>query len=169
MKAGKSRAVPTSPKQSVMTPPEFMAAVKARFGPVEFDLAADENNNQAFYYFNEELNALSRDWPKFGWNWLNPPYRDITPWARKCAEQSELGARILMLVPASCDSVWYGQYVQGQADVLFLRPRIAFVGYEGSSSDRPHMLCVYDRETLRTRPPVCAQWVWREPKRGSRS
>lgn len=62
--------------------------------------------------------------------WLNPPYSNIGPWAKKCAEESALGARILFLVPASVGSNWFRDFVFKKSLVLFLNDRIKFVGAE---------------------------------------
>ncbi len=36
-----------------------------------------------------------------------------------------------MLVPASVGSAWFAEYVDGKADVIFLRPRIVFLEPDG--------------------------------------
>ncbi len=62
---------------------------------------------------------------------MNPPFNDIDPWAEKCAAEMKLGARILFLVPASVDSVWYWKHVAPYACVLALKQRICFDGKNG--------------------------------------
>ena len=60
---------------------------------------------------------------------LNPPFGNITPWAKKCAEASVSGARILPLVPASVGANWFNEYLRPHAYVLELAPRVKFVGH----------------------------------------
>lgn len=48
---------------------------------------------------------------------LNPPYFNITVWAKKCAVEVQLGARILLLVPASVGANWWWDWVVPYADV----------------------------------------------------
>lgn len=115
-------------KQNYKTPADFMAAIKARFGAPEFDLAADESNKQTPHYFSIEEDSLKQDWHKIEvrWLWLNPPFDRIEPWAAKCAEESVMGANILFLVPASVGSEWYRKYVQFNAVTLALNGRLHF-------------------------------------------
>lgn len=114
--------------QEVKTPPEFMAAVEKVFGKIEFDLAASYKNTKAVRFWSEEDDSLSRPWPTEYLCWLNPPFSNIGPWAKKCLEESQRGCRILMLVPASVGSNWFRDYVDGNASVLFLNGRLTFVG-----------------------------------------
>lgn len=137
-------------EQSVGTPWEFIDAVEKRFGPLIYDLAADANNSKVREefggYFDEDADSLKQPWAQLlpqGNLWLNPPFKDIAPWAEKCALESRTRhGLILLLVPASIGSVWYSQHVLGQSVVLGLSPRMTFIGH-----DKPYpkdlMLCVY--------------------------
>src|SRR6267142_4248606 len=97
-------------EQVVGTPWEFIHAIEKRWGKIEWDLAATEDNAKAKYWLNEKQNSLVQPWHMLtdhtltGNLWLNPPFSDISPWARKCSEESEKGAKIFFLVPASIDS-----------------------------------------------------------------
>lgn len=125
---------PGRSKQDYGTPQEFIDAVTVRFGPLNFDLAADETNAKAQFFYTENDDSLASPWPMHGNLWLNPPYSDIRPWAEKCACHSRYGSpffgRILMLVPASIGSNWFADYVHEQAYILALSPRITFEGCE---------------------------------------
>lgn len=117
-----------SPNQSIETPWEFIRAVEARFGPLFCDLAALPENSKCPTHIGPDQDSLSAPWPtppSGRYNWLNPPFANIAPWVQRCAQQS---ARVLVLVPASVGSRWYGDYVEGKASVHFLAPRIAFTG-----------------------------------------
>jgi len=127
---------PGKSKQDYQTPPEFLEAVKARLQIKDFgwDLAAsDENCVSPYGYYDEATNSLTAaDWqsktPETLWQWLNPPYADIKPWVKKCAEESLKGAHIACLVPASTGANWWKEHVTNDAYVLFLNGRITFVG-----------------------------------------
>lgn len=111
-------------KQDYATPPEFMLAVTSRFGPISFDLAASAHNTKHPKFYSEADDSLKQEWGKDGLLWLNPPFDNITPWARKCAMTQR--TKILFLVPASVGSNWFRDYVYRRALVLFLNGRIAF-------------------------------------------
>jgi hypothetical protein len=114
---------------SAATPWEFARAVEGKFGPLGWDLAANAANSkvQVPRYFGPDsangTDSLVQDWHRlntiyeYGLLWLNPPYANITVWARKCAEECQLGARILLLVPASVGANWFWQWVVPFADI----------------------------------------------------
>lgn len=134
---------PHRSEQDVETPREFIEAVIARFGPIEFDLAADGLNKQATYFFSKDNDALNQDWWEecpSGNLWLNPPFAKIAPWAKKCAEEAKYRRGfILMLTPASVGANWFARHVEGKAYVLALSPRLTFVGHTRSY---PKDLCL---------------------------
>lgn len=116
-------------KQDYSTPKNFMDAVVKRFGPIYYDLAASPDNSKSVHFYTEEENSLNQDWHMLdGVLWLNPPFNNITPWARKCAEEADGGARILFLTPASIGSNWFCNYVHRKAMVLSLNGRLCFDG-----------------------------------------
>jgi phage N-6-adenine-methyltransferase len=103
----------------IWTPQDFRAAVTKRFGEPYFDLACSGDNMFASYGgYTPVDDSLKQSWASIkGLLWLNPPYANITPWAKKCAQESLEGARILLLVPGSIGANWYWQYVEPFADV----------------------------------------------------
>jgi len=127
-----------SSKQDYATPSDLRAAIVEKFGFPCFDLAADETNffGPSNRFYTEEVDALAQDWSSIsarivdkGTLFLNPPFGNIEPWAKKCHEEALKGARILFLVPASVGSVWYSKHVHGTAThVFFLSPRVCFDG-----------------------------------------
>ncbi len=68
-----------------------------------------------------------QEWHKIpGILWLNPPFDNIAPWAKKCAEESRKGAKILFLTPASVGANWFSSHVHRLSFVLGLNGRLAF-------------------------------------------
>lgn len=128
------RQKPGKSVQSVCTPPEFIQAVcKHLYIPhFELDIAADADNSVAPWFYTEQDDALTRTWLSGPgtWAWCNPPYADIAPWVSKACEESNGGARIAMLLPASVGSNWWDSYVHDVAYVTFLAPRLTFVGHK---------------------------------------
>lgn len=148
------RQKPGKSKQDYATPWKFIRAVEARFGALAWDLAANADNAKASEFYTEGDNSLLQPWHRLQGNlWLNPPFGDIAPWARKCAESRGEGRRIFLLTPASIGSCWFADYVHGRALVLGLSPRMKF---EGAKDPYPKdlMLCVYGR------PPGFDVWRW---------
>jgi phage N-6-adenine-methyltransferase len=124
---------PGRSRQDYGTPPEFLAAVKARLGIREFDcdIAASEENAVAPMFVTKSKDALSlRSWTfGAGWNWLNPEYADITPWVYRSLENwIRFGNRTAVLIPAGVGSNWWAHYVHQRCGVVFLNGRLTFVG-----------------------------------------
>lgn len=130
-------------RQDYETPRVFFDAVEARFGRVAFDLAATAANAKAARFFTLEpdpgkpggvqADALHSSWWELsstGLLWLNPPFANIGPWVKKCWDESQRGARIVVLVPASIGSNWFRDFVHQKAGVIGLNGRITFVGEE---------------------------------------
>jgi len=146
---------PGRSKQDYATPRAFIDAVVRRFGPLAVDLAATRENVVTPYYYSAADNSLLQDWTILRGNlWLNPPFADIGPWARKCAESRDPDCvrRILLLVPASVGSEWFAQWVHRHALVIGIRPRLSFDGINPYPKDC--ILCVYG-ET-----PGFDTWRW---------
>lgn len=151
---------PGQSKQDEETPPEFMAAVVKRFGPMSFDLAASSENTKAPDFYSERANAFSANWSINDGNmWLNPPYKNIAAWAATCAStQLGTGSRILMITPASVSTEWFSDFVFGKALVIAVRPRITFVGHH-LPYPKDLMLSVYGEQ------PDFELWRWDIDKR----
>ncbi len=141
---------PGRSKQDYGTPPEFLVAVKKLLGIHKFshDFAASAHNAVAETYYDAAIDALTMaddDWARMtggtGCGWLNPPYANIGPWAKKCVEMSH-SAHIAFLVPAGVGANWFRDYVHAKARVLFLNGRLTFVG-----ATQPYpkdcILCLY--------------------------
>lgn len=154
-------------KQDVETPANFINAVVRRFGALAWDLAASAENAKAPQFFTPQQDSLKQHWHLImieGWCWLNPQFGNIEPWVKKCAIESAKGARILLLVPASVDSNWWAYHVHPFAStVLFLRPRLQFVGHK-DPFPKGLALCVYDGHQLAQTIYECWQWTRGEYK-----
>lgn len=153
---------PGRSEQSVGTPREFIRSVCSFLDIEEFtiDLAADKRNRKADLFIDEAEDSLSVDWHKYlsarQWAWLNPPFADIAPWVRKCAEELVCGANIAVLVPASVCTNWWRDYVHDIADVRFPTGRLTFEGHK-ASYPKDLALLLYSRG----RAPEYKPWNWR--------
>lgn len=164
---------PHRSRQDYATPPEFITAVKAFLGIGQFaiDLAASDENAKALAYFSEADDSLTQDWTKalsdlqgdtpladrdLAWAWLNPPYANIGAWVEKARAEAAKGAAIAMLLPASVSTEWYAAHVHGRADVVFIRPRLTFVGH-ADPYPKDLMLLLYSPEA----EGVTSTWNWK--------
>lgn len=123
---------PATSNQDVQTPPEFLAAVRERFGRIIFDAAAAAPNVCAAWA--GPGSAIAADglviaWPRDGLVWCNPPYRDCRAWAAKCAAEARRGVRAVLLTPLSLETRWF-EAVERECCALVLRPRLQFVGHD---------------------------------------
>jgi len=157
------RQKPGESEQDVQTPGEFLAPVQVRFGPIGLDLAANGDNHVCPLWLGpgsplaggEDALAPALSWAGTPLRWLNPPFGDIEPWARKCAEERH-HAFIALLTPASVGSNWFTAHVHGKALVLALSPRLTFVSHS-QSYPKDLILSVFG-------PLVCPGfdlWRWR--------
>lgn len=138
---------PGTSEQAVGTPRPFLDAVERRFGPIRWDLAANAENHVVADWYGpgspHATDALVMPWWKHGGVlWLNPEFGNIPPFAQKCDEDGRRGARVKMLVPAAVSTEWWFKFVHNRALVLFLRPRIQFIGHD-QGFPKDLALCCY--------------------------
>jgi site-specific DNA-methyltransferase (adenine-specific) len=112
------------------TPDALFGALHAEFG-FTIDVCASPANAKLPRYWTQADDALLQDWAGERC-WMNPPYgRPIAKWIRKAHQESERGALVVCLVPASTDTAWWHDYcVRGV--VRFLRGRLCFRSGERS-------------------------------------
>lgn len=154
-------------KQDYSTPATFIRAVhtRLRIKRFNFDFAADATNRKASNYWSKADNALAKtpeEWAakvRDGWGWLNPEFKDIAAWSRKCAEAEDAGAHIAFLVPASVGSNWFVDDVHHRALVLALNGRLDFI--PNSVFPKDCMLCLFGP----TISPGFDVWYWKEQNR----
>lgn len=113
----------------IWTPWEFIFALQSTFGYVlRVDLASSgPESAKAAVCITPEQDSLRWDWvqlyDKHCWDrgalWLNPPYSNIAPWARKCAiaYEDDEQIEIFLLVPASVGANWFWDHVWPYATV----------------------------------------------------
>lgn len=161
----------TETKQDYRTPQELRHAVEKRFGLISIDLAASDGDEivPLVKHFTPQEDALKQAWLeaiRTGVAWLNPPFRDIGPFAEMCADwvinarnAGRGGAVIAMLVPASVGARWWEHHVHTRAIVYALAPRITFHG-ETQPYPKDCALCVYDPRHTPTSNSVHL-WRWK--------
>ena len=126
-------------KQDYVTPMDLIHEIEGRFG-VKFmvDLAATIENKRCYTCYTLTQDSLKQDWfldylqddltsEDDVAYWLNPPFKNTSEWMKKCAEESDKGAKIVTLTLASIGSKWYRDYVQPNA-LSLITERIKFDG-----------------------------------------
>lgn len=137
----------SSNKTTWRTPPELFQELNDEFH-FTLDAAADDNNHLCENYFTENDNGLDHDW-RGHTVFVNPPYgRKLTSdWVKKAYEEAQKGTKIVMLIPARTDTIWFHDYIYGKAEIRFLRGRVHFLDENGNRGDAapfPSMVVVYN-------------------------
>jgi phage N-6-adenine-methyltransferase len=123
--------------QTYETPKDLLDAIKMQWEIEAFDVdlaAQDAASSKGLEFISPEQDSLATPWPFGADLWLNPPFKNITPWVRKAAEWHRdpgqfYGGLLLMLLPAAVGSNWYRDHVEPHARVHVLNPRITYVGH----------------------------------------
>lgn len=121
---------------------------KTKINPV-LDVCATEENALLDYFFTKKENGLAQEWDKDFW--MNPPYSEVTEWMRKAREQHlKHNVSCIILVYAKTDTKWWHEFVEGIAEVYFIKGRLKFVDSDGelskNSAPYPSCLIVYRRK-----------------------
>ena len=130
-------------KQNYGTPWNLFLSIQKYF-PCFIDLAADDGNHKCPGWFGPGAGKgfensfdihwnLLRDGENNPWLFLKPEYRKISPWYAKCVHESNLGAKIVSLVPMDSAAEWF-DYVPGNAGIWHLQGRVKFDGAKDSNS-----------------------------------
>lgn len=149
------------PSQCWETPDELFQKCD-RIWQFDLDVCADEQNHKTHRYFTEEVDGLKQNWGEYTC-WCNPPYQDPMPWVMKAGEQRFLQARTVMLLPVDTSTKWFEQVFCSADEIIFLQPRVRFVGSPGSPR-WANMLCVWHPYTagLMRTAPIIHLWRWKE-------
>ena len=74
----------------------------------------------------------------------NPPYNELSRWAKKCYEEYLNGAVVVMLVPARTDTKWFHDWIYHKAELRFIKGRLRF-GNSTSNAPFPSMVVVFKK------------------------
>ena len=113
-------------RQDWRTPRWLFDQLNAEFR-FTLDAAASEDTALCSMYYTEGSDALTKSWAPDS-TFVNPPYRRLGPWVLKAWQESRKGATVVMLLPASTDTVWFHEIVKSAAEVRFIRGRLKFEG-----------------------------------------
>lgn len=128
------------------TPGWLFAWAEQQWGPFTLDAAARETNRRCKRYCGPG-SPLCEDGASWPWTtesaWCNPPFSDIGRFIDAACN----ARHAVLLVPANrTEQLWFGVALQHASDMIFIRPRVAYVD-PLSSRDAPKfasMLIVFD-------------------------
>jgi len=105
------------------------------------DPCATAQNAKCVKFFTEEDDGLAQSWDGET-VFCNPPYgRNTEKWVKKAFE-TRTETAVVLLVPARTDTRWFHEYINGKAEVRFIRGRLKYNdGYQNAPF--PSMIVVY--------------------------
>ena len=87
-------------------------------------------NLETPHYFTKEQDGLEQSWAEYGTIYVNPPFRDMKHWIRKCYEESLRGCIVVLLAPVKTDTAWWHEYALKADLIEFIRGRVTFSGHD---------------------------------------
>jgi site-specific DNA-methyltransferase (adenine-specific) len=121
-----SRVLFSSSKQDWRTPKEYFDGLNAEF------------------HFNHDpcpahplIDGLLTEWGKT--SFVNPPYNEISKWAKKAFEEHQKGKTVVMLIPSRTDTKWWHAYCMKATEIRFIKGRLKF---EGAKFNAPFPSCL---------------------------
>ena len=123
------------------TPQSFFDALNREFS-FTLDPCSTHENAKCENHFTKDDDGLSQNWGGHR-VFCNPPYgKELPKWVKKCYEESQKGALVVMLIPARTDTSYFHDYVYHKAEIRFVRGRLKF-GEGKNSAPFPSMVVVY--------------------------
>lgn len=124
------------------TPQAFFDKLNEEFR-FTLDACALPENAKCELYFTPETDGLVQDW---GGHivFCNPPYgKDIAVWVEKCyMESRKENTKVVMLLPARTDTVYFHRYIYKIAEIRFVKDRLKF-GNASNSAPFPSMVVIF--------------------------
>lgn len=107
------------------TPQAFFDKLNEEFR-FTLDPCSTHENAKCVNHYTRAENGLVQNWGAQR-VFCNPPYgRELPQWVRKCYEEAQRGALVVMLIPSRTDTRWFHEYIYGKAEIRFVRGRLKF-------------------------------------------
>ena len=113
--------------QKVETPDVIWKYLEKTYGKV-IDLAPIN------YVEGKSKDSFKLNWKYSSWVYINPPYKNVTPWVLKAFEDSQkYGTNFVFLIPAATQTILWQNYIfKNAARIQFIRQYVKFKGYDGA-------------------------------------
>jgi site-specific DNA-methyltransferase (adenine-specific) len=124
------------------TPQSFFDKLNEEFN-FNLDPCATFENAKCLFYYNDIDNGLIQDWGGCT-VFCNPPYgKVLKDWVKKCYYESlKPNTKVVMLIPARTDTIYFHKYIYGIAEIRFLKGRLKF-GDSKNSAPFPSMVVIF--------------------------
>lgn len=73
---------------------------------------------------NPKFNGLKINWKSF--NFVNPPYSEISKWIDKALEQKKRHCNSVFLIPARTDTRWFRKLIENNVVIAFIQGKLHF-------------------------------------------
>lgn len=107
------------------------------------DAAASNDNKLCEIHYGPgsefNIDALSCEWKRDLLHFCNPPYSRISDFIRKGYMEYKRGVSSVFLIPSRTDTRYWHEYIEGEAEVTFLKGRLKF---EGAKNSAPFPSCL---------------------------
>ena len=124
----------SSKRQNWRTPKKLYDELNSEF-EFDFDPCLLETDTIHF------KDMLGSDWGGKS-IFVNPPYKDLGKWIKKCYEEWLKGKTVVLLIPARTDTKAFHQYIYHQAELRFVEGRLCFDD-SGRSAPFPSMIVIF--------------------------
>jgi hypothetical protein len=92
------------------------------------------------------FDALGSDW-NGKTCFVNPPYKYLDKWIKKCYLEWKKGKTIVMLIPSRTDTKAFHEYIYNQAELRFVKGRLCFDD-SGKPAPFPSMIVIFKSFTV---------------------
>lgn len=118
-------------------------------------LVYNELNKEFCFDFDPclfETNTIHiKDMLGSSWNgksiFVNPPYKYLALWIKKCHDECTKGKTVVMLIPSRTDTKAFHDYIYNKAELRFIKGRLCFDD-SGKPAPFPSMVVIF-RESVK--------------------
>jgi len=121
---------PKSKSDKWGTPPEIYDRLNEEFNfnydpcPIDWDISTHKD-------------GLSIPWGER--TFCNPPYSNVAKWIEKAHDEWLQGKTVVLLINAVTDTVAFHKFINGKAEVRFVKGRISFINPEQPDKRTPNV------------------------------
>lgn len=79
---------------------------------------------------------------------VNPPYKDLALWIKKCHDEWVKGKTVVMLIPSRTDTKAFHDYIYNKAELRFIKGRLCFDD-SGKPAPFPSMVVIFRESVIK--------------------